>query len=299
MMSNHTSDTVMYCRLMSEIAKANKDWNQYTTYYDRANEMADSILVTNVNKNYLAIEKKYDIQLEELKKVKSESRTRGAILLAALLALLALGVTFLAWRYRSRLKQKETEYELQRADLDASLASLEKMQNDIGNYEQQLKVAEQKLIGNEERMSKELAALELRKQQSDEMRAIVDNQIQVIHQLLQLSYENTGATFTRRFNEVMTIPDEGAIPTDSYWTNLHTLANDLHRNVLVEAQRVADGTLSESEINFLALYACGFSRTVIMICMKYTSLGTVSNKKLQIAKKLGVNNLDDFVAPFR
>ncbi len=71
--------------------------------------MADSILVTNVNKNYLAIEKKYDIQLEELKKVKSESRTRGAILLAALLALMALGVTFLAWRYRSRLKQKETE----------------------------------------------------------------------------------------------------------------------------------------------------------------------------------------------
>ena len=83
MMSNHTSDTVMYCRLMSEIAKANKDWDKYTTYYDRANEMADSILVANVNKNYLAIEKKYDIQLEELKKVKSESRTRGAILLAA------------------------------------------------------------------------------------------------------------------------------------------------------------------------------------------------------------------------
>ena len=298
-MSNHASDTVMYCRLMSEIAKANKDWDKYTTYYDRANEMADSILVANVNKNYLAVEKKYDIQLEELKKAKSQSRTRGAIMLAALLALLTLALTFLAWRYRSRLKQKEVESELQRADLAASLASLEKMQNDIGNYEQQLKVAEQKLIGNEERMSKELAALELRKQQSDEMRAIVDNQIQVIHQLLQLSYENTGATFTRRFNEVMTIPDEGAIPTDSYWTNLHTLANDLHRNVLVEAQRVADGTLSESEINFLALYACGFSRTVIMICMKYTSLGTVSNKKLQIAKKLGVNNLDDFVAPFR
>ena len=139
MMSNHTSDTVMYCRLMSEIAKANKDWNQFTTYYDRANKMADSILVTNVNKNYLAIEKKYDIQLEELKKVKSESRTRGAILLAALLALLALGVTFLAWRYRSRLKQKETEYELLRTDLDTSLARLEQMRATISTREQELK----------------------------------------------------------------------------------------------------------------------------------------------------------------
>ena len=89
------------------------------------------------------------------------------------------------------------------------------------------------------------------------------------------------------------------MPTDSYWSNLHTLANDLHGNVLDEAQRIAGGTLNESEVNFLALYCCGFSRTVIMICMKYSSLGTVSNKKIQIAKKLGVNSLDDFVAPYR
>ena len=299
MMSNHTSDTVMYCRLMSEIAKANKDWDKYTTYYDRANEMADSILVANVNKNYLAIEKKYDIQLEELKKVKSESRTRGAILLAALLALLALGVTFLAWRYRSRLKQKETEFELLRTDLDASLASLQQMQTTIRTQERDLKAARDELQGNEERMTEELAVLEAKQRQSDEMRAIVDNQIQVIHKLMQLSYENPEVTFTRQFKELMALPDEGAVPTESYWSNLHTLANELHSNVLVEAQRIAGGTLNESEENFLALYSCGFSRTVIMICMKYSSLGTVSNKKIQIAKKLGVNNLDDFVNNYR
>ncbi len=299
MMSNHTSDTVMYCRLMSEIAKANKDWNQFTTYYEQANEMADSILVANVNKNYLAIEKKYDIQLEELKKVKSESRTRGAILLAALLALLALGVTFLAWRYRSRLKQKETEYELQRADLNASLASLEQMRATISTREQELKAAQDELRGNEARMGEELAALEAKQHKSDEMRSIVDNQIQVIRQLLELSYQPNETNFTRKFNEVMTLPVEGAIPTDSYWNNLHSLTNELHSGVLDEAQRIAGGTLNESEMNFLALYCYGFSRTVIMICMKYSSLGTVSNKKIQIAKKLGVNNLDDFVNNYR
>ncbi len=299
MMSNHTSDTVMYCRLMSEIAKTNKDWNQFTTYYERANEMADSILVANVNKNYLAIEKKYDIQLEELKKVKSESRTRGAILLATLLALLALGVTFLAWRYRSRLKQKETEFELLRADLDASLASLEQMRATISTREQELKAAQDELRGNEARMGEELAALEAKQHKSDEMRSIVDNQIQVIRQLLELSYQPNETNFTRKFNEVMTLPVEGAIPTDSYWSNLHSLTNELHSGVLDEAQRIAGGTLNESEMNFLALYCYGFSRTVIMICMKYSSLGTVSNKKIQIAKKLGVNNLDDFVNNYR
>ena len=297
--SANISDTVMYYRLMSEIAKRDKDWQRYATYFEKANSLADSVLISNVNKNYLAVEKKYDIQLEELKKVKHESRTRGAIMLAALLSLLALALTFLAWRYRSRLKQKETEYELQRADLDASLASLEQMQATINTQEQDLKAAQDELRGNEARMSEEMAALEAKKRQSDEMRSIVDNQIQVIHQLLQMSYENNGAAFTRKFAEMMTVPEESAVPTDSYWSNLHTLANDLHGNVLVEAQRIAGGTLNDSELNFLALYSCNFSRTVIMLCMKYTSLGTVSNKKIQIARKLGVDNLDDFVAPYQ
>ena len=255
MMSNHTSDTVMYCRLMSEIA--------------------------------------------ELKRVRSESRTRGVIMLAALLALVAMAVAFLAWRYRNRLKQKEMEYELLRADLDSSLSSLEQMKVTISNRERELQAVQDQLRGNDARMGEELAALEARQRKDDEMRSIVDNQIQVIHQLLELSYQPNETNFTRKFNEVMTLPVEGAIPTDSYWNNLHSLTNDMRHGVLDEAQRIAGGTLSESEMNFLALYCYGFSRTVIMICMKYSSLGTVSNKKIQIAKKLGVNNLDDFVNNYR
>ena len=291
------SDTVMYYRLVSEIAKREKDWNRYTTYYEKANDIADSVLVSNVNKNYMDIEKKYDIQLAELNKEKEKTRTTWALLLASLLALLALALTFVAWRYRSRLKQKETENELQKTDLETSLTGLQQMQTAIANYEQELRAAQDELRGNEARMSRGIAALEAKIRQSDEMRGIVDNQIKVIHQLLQMSYDNNGAAFARKFNEMMTLPDEGAIPTDSYWSNLHTLANDLHGNVLDEAQRASGGTLNDSEMNFLALYSCGFSRTVIMMCMKYTSLGTVSNKKIQIAKKLGVANLDDFVNP--
>ena len=45
----------------------------------------------------------------------------------------------------------------------------------------------------------------------------------------------------------------------------------------------------------LALYCCGFSRTVVMVAMGYKSIGTVYNKKLQIAKKLHATNLDEFV----
>ena len=293
------SDTVMYYRLVSEIARVDKDWDRYTANYEKANDIADSVLVANVNKNYMAIEKKYDIQLAELNRQKEKTRTAGALLLASLLALLALALTFVAWRYRSRLKQKETENELQKTDLETSLTGLQQMQTAIANYEQELRAAQDELRGKEARMSKGIAALEAKIRQSDEMRGIVDNQIQVIHKLMQMSFQKSGPAFARSFTEMMTLPDEGAIPTDSYWSNLHTLANDLHGNVLDEAQRASGGTLNESEMNFLALYSCGFSRTVIMMCMKYSSLGTVSNKKIQIARKLGVQNLDDFVNNYR
>ena len=48
-------------------------------------------------------------------------------------------------------------------------------------------------------------------------------------------------------------------------------------------------------MNLLALYCCGFSRTMVMVTMGYKNVGTVYNKKLQIAKKLHVNNLDDYL----
>ena len=52
------SDTVMYYRLLGEIAKVDRDWDKYTTYYEKANAIADSVLVANINKNYMVIEKK-------------------------------------------------------------------------------------------------------------------------------------------------------------------------------------------------------------------------------------------------
>ena len=287
------SDTVMYYRLLSEIAKRDKDWDMYTTNFEKANSMADSVLISNVNKNYQAVEKKYDVQLTELNKIKYQSRLRGAFLALAGIVIAALALLLGLLRYRNRLKNKENEVEALKADLDTSLASLEQMQKTIVNYKKDLKAAQANQIGNES----EKAILEAKQVQTDTMRAIVDNQIKIVHELLQSSYEMDSTKFAGKFSAMMSMPEAGGDPT--YWTNLQSLVNDLYDNVLVKAQEIAGGTLREDEINYLALYCCGFSRTVIMICMKYKSLGTVSNKKVQIAHKLGIANLDDFVKPYQ
>ena len=149
-------DSVMYYRLLSEIAKRDKDWNRFTSYFEKANSMADSILIANVNKNYLEVEKKYDNQLAVLNRMKSEARLKEALLLAALLALGLLALAFLVWRYRNQLKMRQNEVEMLKADLNGSLASLEQMQMQLDAREQGLQSDSGK------------------KAQSDELRGIIN-----------------------------------------------------------------------------------------------------------------------------
>ena len=162
-----------------------------------------------------------------------------------------------------------------KADLKGSLSSLEQMQARLDSREKMLTTDEEK------------------KTQSNELRTIINQQIDTMHQLMTWSYQYDSDRFAAKFKEMMTLPSVDGDST--YWSNLQALVNDLHDDVLVKAQETADGTLNDSELNLLALYCCGFSRTVIMVTMGYNNIGTVYNKKIQIAKKLHVADLDDFL----
>ena len=266
-------DSIVYFELMSELEHRYwKNEEKSKNYIQQAHAMADSITINGLNHRLLEVEKKYDVQLAELNQVKNESRLKGTMLLAALLALALMAVTLLVWRYKNQLKMRQNEVELLKADLDSSLASLQQMQARLDSREQ-----------NDEG----------KKRQSDDIRAIISQQIDAVHQLMAWSYQYDGEKFAAKFREMMTLNEMDN--DSSYWSNLQTLVNELHDNVLIKAQEEAGGTLTDSELNLLALYCCGFSRTVIMVTMGYKSIGTVYNKKIQIAKKLHVADLDEFI----
>ena len=255
-------DSIVYFELMSELEHRYwKNEGKSKDYIQLAHAIADSLTINGLNHRLLEVEKKYDVQLAELNQVKNEFRLRGAMLLAALLALALLAAAFLVWRYRNQLKMRQHEVDMLKADLDGSLASLEQMHARLNDVETSPR--------------------------NDELKSAIANQIQTVHQLLEWSYQYDEKTFTRKFNEMMTL--RGA-ENKSYWKNLQLLVNDLYNNV--------GGQLRDDELNYLALYCCGFSRTVIMVTMDYGNIGTVYNKRIQIAKKLGVNNLDDFIKPY-
>ena len=267
-------DSIVYLELMSDLEhQYRKNDAKSKDYMQMAHAIADSLTINGLNHRLLDVEKKYDVQLAELNQVKNESRLKGTLLLAALLALGLLALTFLVWRYKNQLKMRQNEVEMLKADLNGSLASLKQMQARLDTRE----------LNDESQ-----------KAQSDELRAIITQQIDAVHQLMAWSYQYDGEKFAAKFREMMTVPGMG--DDSSYWSHLQVLVNELHDNVLVKAQEEAGGTLNESELNLLALYCCGFSRTVIMVCMDYKNIGTVYNKKMQIAKKLHVTDLDEFVA---
>ena len=266
------ADSIMHYQLLADLARHDRNTEEAINYLNLTHNLADSVTMNSMNDRLLEVEKKYDTQKAELENALLNSRLRGTLLGLALLALTALALAFLMWRYRNRLKMQQAEYELMKSDLDQSITSLQQMQT-------------------------MLSERETSKKQSDELKTIVDKQIQVVHQLLQWSYECNETTFAKRFNKLMTMRGPDQVGT-SYWDNLQSLANELYDNVLVKAQEAAGGTLRDDEINLIALQCHGFSRTVIMMCMHYTNLRTVSNKKIQIAHKLHANSLDEFLLPF-
>ena len=257
-------DSIVYYELLSELEHLHwKDEGKSKYYIELAHSIADSLTIRGLNHRLLEVEKKYDHQLAVLNQMKSESRLKEALLLTALLALALLLAAFLVWRYKNKLMMSQNEVEMLKADLDGSLSSLQQMQLQLDERAQ---------------------SAEGMQPQSDELRAIINQQIQAVQQLMAWSYQYDGDKFIAKFREMMTVPSVG--DDSSYWSNLQTLVNELHDNVLIKAQEEAGGSLNESELNLLALYCCGFSRTVIMVTMGYKSIGTVYNKTLVSTKKL-------------
>lgn len=319
------ADTVMYYQVLKEVAFHDNDWKEYAFLHGKEIAYADSILVNSLNHRLLTIEKKYDLQQEELKNVTLRSKLRGAWLTVALALLVAFSLFHFAWQYRNKLKTKENEYELMRSELNVSLLSLKDMQTTISNYQDELKEAEaeyraelaqketqvseltdeiddmkislHKKENEHVELNEKLAALEAKEIQSDEIKAIIDGQIKVVHELIQSSYELDVNRFINKFKTLMTMPESKR--TATYWSNLKVLTNDLYDNILEDAIDMARGKLNDKDVNLIALLCCGYTRTVIMICMKYNHIVTISNMKSKIAKKMGIPSLDEFIRPYQ
>lgn len=309
-------DSLHYFQTLYEIERSKNNPQLALQNYLKVDTISDSILVAGLNDKLLAVEKKYDKKEQELKNEQLSSRLNYSMFGLSIIVLICVVLLLLILRYRQSIKQKEVEYEMLSSDLRDSIAGLEQMQARLKNYENKIENAQRVALEKQQeieetthdltrtaeecdKLNQSILSMKSKLDASDEMRKIIDRQIQAIHELVILSYEHPGDKFRKYFNKFITVPSKQIKADLSYWSSIKALTNDLYRNVLDVAQEESGNTLREDELNYLALFCCGYSRTAIMICLQYTNIRTVYNKRKQIAAKLGVKSLEDYVAQFQ
>lgn len=309
-------DSLHYFQTLYEIERSKNNPQLALQNYLKVDTISDSILIAGLNDKLLAVEKKYDKKEQELKNEQLSSRLNYSMFGLSIIVLICVVLLLLILRYRQSIKQKEVEYEMLSSDLRDSVAGLEQMQARLKNYENKIENAQREALDKQQeieetthdltrtseecdKLNQSILSMKSKLDASDEMRKIIDRQIQAIHELVILSYEHPGDKFRKYFNKFITVPSKQIKADLSYWSSIKALTNDLYRNVLDVAQEESGNTLREDELNYLALFCCGYSRTAIMICLQYTNIRTVYNKRKQIAAKLGVKSLEDYVAQFQ
>lgn len=320
-------DSISYLSLMSDIFKEEGNLKESFHYYDMAHLIADSIMNNSLNHRLREVEKKYDTQKVELENTKLSSKLKTSLLSISAIAIISLILLLFTIRYRQKLKMKEMENELINADLASSLEDLNKMQKTIESYDEELNKAKQEYVSaitssesqvselkseiedanksiasgyqERERLNEQIHELEEKEKRSNEMKEVIKEQITVVRELLNSSYERDSETFTKAFNSSMRLPGRSDKGSSSYWKNFYTITNEIFDDILIKAQEIAGGILKDDDLFIIALCCWKFPRQGIMICMKYNNLASVTNKKVKVAKKLKMKNMEEFLTLYR
>lgn len=124
-----------------------------------------------------------------------------------------------------KTSRQEKEHELReteagyRKKLAKNEELVSNLTGEITNVRSTLKNNEQERVHLKDR----IATLETKKAQSDKIKAILDDQIKVVHELDE-------QRFAKKFASRMSIPDSPR--TATYWSNMQTLTNDLYGDIL-------------------------------------------------------------------
>ena len=281
----------------------------------------------SLNHRLREVEKRYDTQKVELENTKLSSKLKTSLLSISAIAIISLILLLFTIRYRQKLKMKEMENELINADLASSLEDLNKMQKNIESYDEELIKAKQEYVSaitssesqvselkseiedanksiasgyqERERLNEQIHELEEKEKRSNEMKEVIKEQITVVRELLNSSYERDSETFTKAFNSSMRLPGRSDKGSSSYWKNFYTITNEIFDDILIKAQEIAGGILKDDDLFIIALCCWRFPRQGIMICMKYNNLASVTNKKVKVAKKLKMKNMEEFLTLYR
>ena len=251
------SEYVSRLRAKRAIALNEKDYHEAYIALFLIKEYEDSIMNTSLQGQLYTIEKQFDKKQVELQnlQLKQERTLWTALFFCTTTVCIVLIVLFV--RRRNRLR----DYRL----------LMEQMQNENLSMKNSL-------------MEKLETPDPMRSGDFEALRAAFQERVDVIRHLVDFSYSRKPEDFIREFNKCVTVNNPGK----TFWRDLRCFV-DYNFNSLIT--KIADEypQLSDTELNFICLMCCNFSNVEIMVCMSYKNERSVCNKRLIIARKMGIN----------
>ena len=278
-----SDDTINVLLMLAETAKAEKDYPQYITLNDSADTKA--VLLKQSSESAKLLHMQQDFEKLEQELHVSQLRNRNSYLAILLLAslLLVMLIAFLWHRVNA-------SHKIERERL---IADLEKIQTQLDASQQLLAEAQSHIDSPDEMFTESNEQLQLNRQMLNNLQSNVDNKLIITHEILdkiRLKNRRTGLKhLLKEYSSQLSITDFD----DELWQKLKNYT-DVQYDNLTERWQSEYPSLTEEDFKFIYLCCIDAPNVVIMLCMQYTSIHTVSNNKMRIpSEKMHIDcNLD-------
>ena len=219
---------------------------------------------------------KYNKTQVELDKI----RIRWIAFVLAFCILLLFGVIcFLLKKYRSNKLEKER--------------LVFNLKEELIKSERDYLAQKEALITQIEKLKRRVIDSNINTVNIDEIKNALNKPLCLIKNLIDKSHmARKPESFLKEFKELVSV----ARFPNGIWSELRYSVDILNHGFLSELNKEFP-SLSIADLNFITLMVCKFSMVEIMICMGYTNERSAFNKRLEIAKKIGVHkeSLIDYI----
>lgn len=255
---------VLYESCLAEIALSRRDVDQFKLYYDRANNLSDSLVKNDLQMQLRNMEAKYDNEALKNKALRYKSNWMLS-LLGALLAISILAIALMAFARKAERRKRQVE------DREKII---ERLQSDTAQLASQL---------------------EANHEMSEGLKATIRHQIETFTQLVELHYTQF-TQFPEKFNEMFKKAYNLNQPDLSFWTGLRAYADSTCNGIITRTLE-EHPSLTESDVRFLSLCCSNLPTSAIMACLGYNNdLHSIYRKKRRLAQKMGLTvKLDDYI----
>ena len=259
--SDSRENSVTDLLTLTEIEIAKKNYKKAFQYKLVSSDLASGIVNSAASNEIYRIEKRFDKKALELENMDMHRRNSlyGLIISAALLIIFILVAIII----RRKNRERENEALIEQLRLQ-TIESEKQLIEDLGS----------RSVSDNYSNSVE------------NLKQAFGNQISTIKHLIDYSYQHNSnpESFMKEFNRVIKINKL----SEGMWRDLQCYVDENSNNVIKDIKEKFS-QLSAQEINFISLMCCRFSNIELFLCMGYSSVRSVCNKRSLISKNMGVD----------